>query len=668
MNTILKYYLRAVVLLFPIVFIPVLTDAFGFGKNISLMAMVLVALILWIMKLILGKEKVVKTNKLFWLFLVFVVWSGVTFFRLDAGSKMMSLMLPAGMGTELSLLVLFFVWLQTNDEKENEKQFLFLTISGLIVGVVSLIVFMIPNSKLPLSIPKENPFLSINANWSLTGSILNEAIFLLFIVMGWLKKLVAKIKEKAETMTYITEAVASAFFSLLIFLDVYKIVKAGWAVLDRTSSWVIAVETFKRSPIFGVGIGNFVKAFDVYRPISFNLTKYWTSVFSFSSMGVLQIWTELGIVGLLMVIYLVMVILKLKKNFKFWQVMLFLAVVLFLPLNLMSVFLLIWLMSVGIVGNKESKLILNVGEKNLNIMPYIVAVLILVGSVFSGYWMGRMFLGDFYIRKAMLMAAKNDGSGTYNFEIKAIGINPNLASYRKIYSQTNLALAQALLGNKEIGDSDKQQASVLVQQAVREAKVAISLDQKNPEYWYNLAGIYRSLVGLVDGVADWSYQAYQQALVLDPINPALSLDMGGLFYAAGNYEQADRAFEQSVTNKNDYANGWYNWAYSAKKLNKVDVAVTRLEQALKLVPADSGDYEAAAKELNTWKKELEQLIQKQQEYLKQQQAQQTAEQKQPETLKTAEPLPTVGEEEKVNVPAEQMQPPVAPSPIPTTAP
>jgi hypothetical protein len=44
---------------------------------------------------------------------------------------------------------------------------------------------------------------------------------------------------------------------------------------------------------------------------------------------------------------------------------------------------------------------------------------------------------------------------------------------------------------------------------------------------------------------------------------------------------------------------------------------------------------------------------------KQQQANQQTEQKEPETLKTAEPLPTPGMEEKVNVPASELEPPVA---------
>ncbi|MDD4785173.1 MAG: hypothetical protein PHH12_01840, partial [Candidatus Shapirobacteria bacterium] len=255
MNKILKYYLRAVFLLFPIIFIPIVLDGFFFGKNLSLLVMAFLALILWTVKLVLDKEKIVKTNKLFWLFLVFTVWSGISFFRLESGLKMQSLMSPLGMGTVGALFMLFFVWLQVNDKKEIEKQFLFLTISGLIVGITSLIVFMLPSNKMPISIPNENPLISINATWSLTGSILGEVILFVFLGFGWLKKLLVKIKEKEEVMNYLTDAVAVVFFSLLFLLGIYKIFKLGWIVLDGSSAWVVAVEAFKRSPIFGVGLG-----------------------------------------------------------------------------------------------------------------------------------------------------------------------------------------------------------------------------------------------------------------------------------------------------------------------------------------------------------------------------------------------------------------------------
>lgn len=654
MNRILRYYTRFILFLFPIAFIPILADGFSFGKGWLLMISAMIGLILWIIDLLTAKEKIIKTNKVFWLLLITVIFGAVSFFRLGTGVQMRTLMENMGFGTLVSMFVWFFLWLQIADKEEYRKGILALTISGIIIGIVSLIIFILPTNSLPLLIPKKNTLISINASWSLTGSLFAEAILLLFLAGEWIKKLVIKIKEKSDVMEYIKEAVGVAFFGLIFVLDIYKIIKTGWVSLDLRSAWVIAVESLKNNPIFGMGIGNFVQAFTAFKPASFNLTKAWSNTFSLSSVGLLHIWTELGLVGLSWLIYSIFVWVKSKKVVKFWQISALILVCLLLPLNVISLFLLGWLLSTSEVFKiKETKPLLKVGEKEFNVMPYILSVFLLIGIGFGGFWYVRMFLGDFYFRNSLVAASKNDGNGTYNLQIKAIGINPNFAYYREIYSQTNLALAQNILSVEQVSDTDKEKASTLVQQAVREAKSAISLEENNAIYWSNLASIYRSLVGVVDGAADWSLQAYQQTLVLNPVDPITNLNMGGLFYAAGQYDSAERSFEESVKVKQDYANAWYNWAYSAKKLNKVDAAVNRLQQALTLVAADSSDYEAAKTELETWKQEQTELN------AKNAQTQQTTQQ----TTQQATQQTTEQPKQVVETPIETVAPTAAVTPV-----
>ncbi len=605
MNKVLRYYVRAVLFLFPISFIPILANSFNFGKEWFLMVSAFIGLILWIISFLTAKEKVVKTNKVLGLLLITVIVSAIYFIRLGSGIQIRSLVEGLGFGTILSIFLWFFIWLQIADREEFSKGILALTISGIVTGIVSLVIFVLPAKSLPLLIPKKNTLISINSGWSLTGSLFSEVVLFVFLIGEWLKRLIVKMKEKVEVTDYIKEAFLVAFLGLILALDIYKIIKTGWTTLGLKTSWIIAVESLKNSPFFGVGLGNFVKAFNLYRPASFNLTKYWSGNFSLSSMGFLHIWTEMGLVGLALIFFGVLGWIKSKKIIKVWQITILILISLFLPLNLIPIFLLAWsLSSMEVFKIKEIKPLLKIGEKDFNVMPYVLTVVMLAGVGFGGFWYVRMFLGDFYFRNSLVAAANNNGSDTYNSQIKAIGINPNYAYYREIYSQTNLALAQNILSKENVSSEEKEQASTLVQQAVREAKAAVSLEENNPFYWSNLASIYRSLVGVVDGAADWSLQAYQQNLVLDPNNPTVSLSLGGLYYAAGKYDLAERAFETSVIAKQDYANAWYNWAYAAKKLNKLDVAVNRLQQALTLVESGSTDYDNANKELESWKEEL----------------------------------------------------------------
>jgi tetratricopeptide (TPR) repeat protein len=308
--------------------------------------------------------------------------------------------------------------------------------------------------------------------------------------------------------------------------------------------------------------------------------------------------------------------------------------------------------------SREFGVVLKVGESGKNGGPWVVGTVVIIVVIFGAFWWTKMLLGEIYMRNSLVAASNNDGGATYNWQIKAIGMNVNNADYRKTYSQTNLALATSLLSNKELSDDQKQKASVLVQQSVSEAKAAVALDTLNPAYWSNLATIYQQLVGSVDGSADWSSQAYNQAMALDLANPFLRLSYGGLLYALGRYDQADRLFEQVVSLKSNLANGWYNWAYSAKNLNQLGNAVARLNQAVSLVPVTSGDYATASKELDTWKAEYDASVK-----------QQAAQQKQAETLKVPSALPS-GTNSQIQVPNAGLQPPtgeVLPTAVTPTA-
>lgn len=647
MTNVLKYFLRVAMMLMPVFFLPVIMDAYGFGKVIFLLLLGMVGLLLWLVMLMVEKKEAANFNWGWGLFLLLTGWAGFLFFREAPGVQMKAIMSGNGLTVLATIVVWGFLWLQVTDKEEAEKQLNWLTVGGLLVAVTSLVTFLIPASKLPIVWPKDNPLISISAAWSLTGSLLSEAILMVFLAVEWGKRLWKKLKGSEN---YMMVAVLTAVFVLILALSIVKIQKTGWVVLDPSSSWVIAVESFKRSPITGIGVGNFSTAFNMYRPVSYNVTKYWASGFNVSINGWLQLWTELGIVGLGLIILVILLVVRQKKDIAWVRLVLMLLAFLFLPVNLMVWWLLMWLLVSSGLKAKKVGLVLKVGESGINVMPWIVAVVAVAVMAWSGFNLGKITVADYYYRQSLIAASKNDGGTTYNQQIKTIGINPLVSEYRRIYAQTNLALAVSLLSNKDVADADKEKASVLIQQSVREGKAAVSLDQMDVANWTNLAQIYRKIIGVVDGAADWSFQAYQQAMVLDPTNAALDLDMGGLLFAAGRYEDADRLFEQAVTNKPDFANGWYNWAYNAKQMNRLADAVQRLNQAVLLVPVTSADYEKASGELAVWKKEYDEAVKKQG-------AAAEALAPKPETLKAPVPQPTVSKQEKVNVPPQDLAPP-----------
>lgn len=180
--------------LLPILFLPVSVDAFGMGKNMLLMALTIVGLIMWLVEVLVNKKDSFKVNKAFGLLALVTVWAWVGWYQMAAGVKMRSLTDVTGVGMLTTALAWFFLWLQVTDEEEKQKQLNWLTVSGVLMMVTSVVVFLIPASKMPINWPTTNPMISITAGWSMAGSVLSEAIVLLFLVLEWGKRLMVKLK------------------------------------------------------------------------------------------------------------------------------------------------------------------------------------------------------------------------------------------------------------------------------------------------------------------------------------------------------------------------------------------------------------------------------------------------------------------------------------------
>lgn len=296
MTKILKTYLKVWLFLLPIFFLPVVVDSFGFGKNWLMFLTMCLGLIIWAVLMAVKKDnKIVLVKGWGWL-LALTIWAGVFWYFGEVGVRMRTLMGFPGLGMLLSMTIWAFLWMQVAEERDGSEE-KWLTVAGLMVALSSLVVFLLPSTKMPISWPKDNPIVNLTNDWSLTGAVLGEMWVLAVLGIIWTKKLFIKIKKREG---YIGEVMVTAVLVLVLFLDVFKTVRSGWGYLDLNSSWTIASESLKYKPLQGVGIGNFLEAFNKWRPMAFNATKSWTGSFGWSANGGLQLWdrTWLGWLGL----------------------------------------------------------------------------------------------------------------------------------------------------------------------------------------------------------------------------------------------------------------------------------------------------------------------------------------------------------------------------------
>ena len=400
--------------------------------------------------------------------------------------------------------------------------------------------------------------------------------------------------------------------------------------LPFKESWLVASSTIQNYPMLSTGPSTFQVNFTRFRPLSLNAGNYWNVRFDKPSNEFFNIMGTLGLIGLIAALFLVGKIARLTQLSKnitdesgitvivSSAILGLISSLLFTYATITTAFLLVALLSMLIasfvvtagyikvterivLGTENLASVTSLGDTSAigkNYVRYIVGAPAILLALYVGYFFFKAYEGEYYMRKAVTAARNNDGSGTYEFQRRAINANPKMDTYQNAYAQTNLALANALAAKKELTDNDKQTIQGLISQAIRTTQVTTEvLNPLSAEDWETRALIYRSLNNVADNASDWAISAYNTAIQLDPTNPRLRLDLGGLYYAKEDYLSAATQFRQATALKSDYANAYYNFAQALLKLNDTTSAKKALEIAKTLVPLGSEDYKKVTAEI-----------------------------------------------------------------------
>jgi tetratricopeptide (TPR) repeat protein len=632
--------------LLPLFFLPLTSDFYDFNKNYLLMAGTLLLLGLWGVRMVLEKKVIFKITVFDLPVLAFALAYGAATL-LSSPNRIEALILPGETGTILALALLYFIIINNLQAHKAKRIGHSLIVSGSILGLIALFQFIgLGEAFSPVDWLKMK-------FWTPAGNLLSLASFLSVVLVLVLIQIYSLWEKKGEKNNVVLPFYF--FTSLLIggglLTSLYQLFSTAKPILlSYQNGWMIAIEALKNKPLFGIGPGNFISAFNAFRPIGFNLTDQWALKFGYSANFYLQLLTTTGIIGALAVCLLVWKIIKEIKNVGrlteqtgvFLGLILTLILALVIPANfllLLLLFLLITLFGLHLPVKELSE--------ESKILPVVIALpcfLLLIGG---GWFLGRTYAAELAFNQSLEALRQNQGTQTYNLLIKAISLNPYSENYRLNYSQVNLALANAIASQSDLTDQDRNNISALVQQAIREAKAVVTLNPQNANNWTNLALIYRQLINFADGAENWALTSYQQAIALDPFNPQLRIALGGVYYSLANWDEAVQQFQLAVQIKPDFANAHYNLSAAYREKGDFEKAVNAMESALSLVPADSADYQKASDELEALKKKLGEK------------AAATAEQPS-ETLQPPQPLPT-GIEPPLELPQE-VQPEITPTP------
>lgn len=614
-----NYIFLSLIFLLPIFFLPIFPNAFTTPKLILLIISIFALTIVKILKLLKTGSLGLKVGLFDFPLLVLVV-GYLASSVLRSPNLIDPFFLP---GTATIILCAYILYVYANqlseDTRHHIKYALFASAS------LSSIIVLLASSGLFTNLESVTPLLRLNT-FNTLGNSLFMAIFMIVILpIG-----ISLFQTSNQTAVKALFGVASA---LIVFSAIISVIntlpKAGTTLSlpGYNTSWVVGIDTLKEQPLLGMGPGNYLTAFNRFRPEEYNATDLWQIRFNTARSHYLTIVTETGLVGLAAIFLLLLVGSKIVRNNSLPSrhahsihhestasrlsniatrsdsalislIIIAVAFVLF-PADLTLIVLALLLLSLSTPLNTISfgAFTSNAYSANSDIASKIPSIIVslpvLAAMIFVAVQGSRVVAAEYTYKTALDAIAANDGGEAYNRLLATIQANPRVDRYRASYAQVNLALANSIAQNPQLTDQDRATITQLIQQAIREAKATVALNPQRANNWEVLANTYQAIIPLAEGADVFAVQTYSQAIALDPLNPNTRIALGGIFYAQADYETAIRVFELAAAVKPDYANAHYNLAYALKEAGRIDAAIQEMATVLSLVERDSQDYDIA---------------------------------------------------------------------------
>lgn len=603
-------------LLFPLLYTTYTTDAFILPKLLLVAFVVFVSLLAWGTQMLLNGQVRLKRTSFdvpVILFVVAVVLSSV--FSANRADS-----ITAGVTVVFSAISYFLL---VNIFK-TRKVALFLLSSLVTGGVLATVVTVLAYYKIYVL-----PFASARATgFTPMGTYLEYALVMAMLlpltfafVMPVVKKqltarvgvfAIAGVVLAAGMVVIVAGLVTGQKPTILPFDSGFQ---TAFAAISQDSGRVL--QTF----LFGEGYGNFAAVFSRFHSASLNTNPaLWFLSFSNSSSYLLELLATTGLVGTLSYLFLVYraltpVALKKKNPFYLSLVVAFVLSAL-LPFSAIEVVVLFFLLAGMTLAQREARpndyfdielkfvaLKKGVvafttlesdqqGRADRHPTPIVAFVVLFALVVGLGYFTVAYAISDFLFQQSLVAANANNGTATYRLQTQAITAYPYRSDYYRIFSQTNIALANSLLslsGNSSPSATSQQTAFTLIQQGITTARQATTLAPQSSVAWQNLSSVYRSLIGVGQNAQDFAIQSAQEATVLDSSNPQEYLNLGGLYYQIGQYDNAIRMFQQAIALKNDYANAYYNLGHAYEQKGDLQNAVAQYQTVRSLVSSDKAN-------------------------------------------------------------------------------
>ncbi len=629
---------------FPIIFTTITTNAIIFPKQILLGIVVVVLLVLQIVNMFSQKSVKLRRTSFDIPILLLALCALLSCFLAINKTDALTAFFPYFLS-----IVIFFLIVNIAKDKNS----LLFLISSLIIGssLLSILAILSFFKIYILLFPGTH-----SQTFTPLGSLLEQAIYLVLTLAISFYYLNRFFKSKAKkgieiapenTVTSSTtnqEKVKVIGFGLASFIIFMGIIVTTYTLFKLEKPLLLPIETGFQTALseisldsgrvtqgflLGSGFGTYSVDFSRWKLASFNqYPNLWSLTFFRSSDLPLELLATTGVLGLCAFIFLLIRVLREiragSQNKMLISVITLSLISILLPLNFPCqtlFFIILGLFAINqslitkakdrffdielqIVALKKGLIAMEMPQINNNkslILPFITSVVILAIIGIMGYYGIPYISSDLTFQKSLIAESQNNGSLTYQLQAQAIQNFPYRDGFYRVFSQTNLALANALASQQPAGakpnQTVQQNITTLIQQSINAARQAVTVAPQTNLNWQNLSSIYRELIGFGQNAESFAISTAQQGVSLDPNNPQGYIALGGIYYQLQQWDNAQSQFLTAVNLKPDYANSHYNLGHVLEQKGDLQNALAQYQTVRNIVANDKTSLGKIDKEI-----------------------------------------------------------------------